>query len=515
MGLSNLQGRSLQRLIATLSSIAFLVQGYNQSVMNGFTTLPTFLAQIPQLDTVNTTGHQQSHNATIFGLVVAMFELGSALGALSCIFVGDRLGRPKTMLLAGIICIIGVVIQGSTFSLGQIIAGRIITGLGIGLYTGTIPMYVSETAEANHRGPLVLLEGPFALGGLAIASWVNFGMFYASGPVTWRFPICLQLAFLAIIVSLTPLLPESPRWLVKKERMEDATRVMARLMGLPVNDGTVVREVAIIQAAVARDAGHRHKYSSNPFSMNENRHFHRLVLAMVATAICQLTGINVIAFYSTSIFETTLGYSGRDARVFTACLQVTLALGGLTAIFLVERVGRRRLMLFSTGCMCLAQAAVAGLSSDLQNPNAGRAAIFFYFFALYTLPIGMFVIPFMYGAEIAPLGIRHKVTAMGAATSWLFNFMVAEVTLTAFENIAWRYNIVYACTSAAGVLVIYLFYPETRGRSLEEIDEIFLASKSIFDPVRVAKQLPMGGTIILDPTEGAKDSTGVGHTEKV
>lgn len=375
-------------------------------------------------------------------------------------------------------------------------------------------MYVSETAEASKRGALVLLEGPFALGGLAIASWINFGMYHTTGPVTWRFPICLQLVFLLILLGVTPFLPESPRWLAKQERLEEATAIMAKLMGRAADDSVVVREVAVIHAAVARDAGHRHKYSSNPFSMNENRHLHRLLLAMGATMICQLTGINVIAFYSTSIFETTLGYSGSSARVFTACLQVTLALGGLTAIFLVERIGRRKLMMFSAGCMVVAQAAVAGLSSDLTSKSSGRAAIFFYFFAMYTLPIGLFTIPFMYGAEIAPLGIRHKVTAMGAATSWFFNFMVAEVTPVAFTNIKWRYNIVYAVTSAAGVVVIFLFYPETRGRSLEEIDEIFLASKSIFDPVRVARKLPIG-IDVLETIENPKQVLDSGHLENV
>ena len=375
-------------------------------------------------------------------------------------------------------------------------------------------MYVSETAETQKRGPLVLLEGPFALGGLATASWVNFGMYHASGPVTWRLPICLQLVFLVILLSMTPFLPESPRFLVKHERLEEATKVMARLMGLPHDDSAVAQEIAIIHAAVVRDGEHRNKYSSSVFSMGPNRHFHRLVLAMVITMITQLTGINVIAFYSTSIFEGTLGYSGSSARIFSACLQVALTLGGVTAIFMVERFGRRKLMLFSTGCMVLAQAAVAGLTSDLKSKASGEAAVFFYFLGMYTLPIGMFILPFMYGAEVAPLGIRHKVTAMGAATSWLFNFMVAEVTPTAFASIKWKYNIVYAATSAAGIIVIYLFYPETRGRCLEEIDEIFLASKSIFDPVRVAKRLPFGLDVLETTTNPAKLAEVV-HDEKV
>lgn len=353
-------------------------------------------------------------------------------------------------------------------------------------------MYVSETANPEKRGQLVLVEGVFALSGFVIASWVNFGMYYTTGSVSWRFTIALPLVLIIILLSLTPFLPESPRWLVKQERIEEATSIMSRLMGTPADDPKVAKEVAVIHAAIQRSAGDSTKHPSSLFSMDKNRHLHRLLIAMSVTMFTQLSGINAIAFYSTSIFEETLAYSGTDARILAACLQIALALGGLTAVFVVDRFGRRPLMLFSLGCMVIEQAAVAGLTSNLGNLAASRAAVFFYFMADYTLTIGMFIIPFMYGAEIAPLDIRHKVTAMGAMSSWLFNFMVAEVSPIAFSNIKWRYNVVYAATSAAGVAVIYLFYPETRGRSLEEIDQIFIQSKSIFDPVRVAKKLPMG-----------------------
>lgn len=186
---------------------------------------------------------------------------------------------------------------------------------------------------------------------------------------------------------------------------------------------------------------------------------------------------------------------------------MVLALGGLTAVFVVDRFGRRPLMMFSLGAMVIEQAAVAGLTSNLGNAAASRAAVFFYFMADYTLTIGMFIIPFMYGAEIAPLDIRHQVTAMGAMSSWLFNFMVAEVSPIAFSSIKWKYNIVYAATSAVGVVVIFLFYPETRGRSLEEIDQIFVQSKSIFDPVRLAKNLPMG-IDLMEEIDRKNDSEG-------
>lgn len=392
----------------------------------------------------------------------------------------------------------------SSFPLVNILNLTSLLGIGIGLYTGTIPMYVSETASARRRGQLVLVEGVFALSGLAVAAWVNFGMYYTSGSVSWRFTISLQLVLLLILVALTPFLPESPRWLVKKEKMDEATSIMARLMDRSVDDPEVAKEIAVIHAAMTRATDHGNKYSTNPFALNQNRHLYRSLLAITATMFLQLTGISAIAFYSVSIFEETLGYSGASARALSASLQVTLALGGLTAVFCVDRFGRRPLMLFSLSSMVVCQAAVAGLTSDQGNIPASRAAVFFYFLANYTLAVGMFMMPFMYGAEVAPLGIRHKITAMGAASCWLFNFMVAEVTPTAFANIKWRYNIVYAAISVASCVMVFLFFPETRGRSLEEIDEIFLQSKSIFDPVRVANKLPVG-IDLLETIQGEKE----------
>lgn len=350
-------------------------------------------------------------------------------------------------------------------------------------------MYVSETAEAQRRGTLVLIEGVFALGGIAMAAWINFGCYYATGAFAFRFPIAFQLAFIVLLGALCPFLPESPRWLVLHQRNEDAAQVIARLLDRAVDATEVQLEVSNIYAALQRDRGHQAAHSSNPFSMNANRHLHRTLLACTLTITTQMTGINVIPFYSSIILEGTLGYGPVVARILSGCLNITLALGGLTAIFLVDRLGRRKLMLFSTGGMVLCQAAVAGLSSNLSNPASGKAALFFYFLALYILPIGMFIIPFMYASEIAPLGIRHQIAGMAAASSWFFNFMVAEVTPVAIDAIQWRYYVVFAACSAAGCVAIYFLCPETRGRSLEEVDAIFIQSQSILDPPHVSRKL--------------------------
>ncbi len=204
-----------------------------------------------------------------------------------------------------------------------------------------------------------MIEGVFALSGIALAAWVNFGFYHVqtTSAVKWRFPIAFQLIFLLILLLLQPFLPESPRWLLKKDRREEGAATLARLMGYEADSPEVLREVSLIHASIVRDQGHRHEYSASAFSRNKNRHLHRTILAVCITMITQMTGINIIPFYSNTILQGTLGYSRDMSRILSACLQLTLVCGGITACFLVERVGRRRLMIMSTFSMGLCQAA--------------------------------------------------------------------------------------------------------------------------------------------------------------
>jgi sugar porter (SP) family MFS transporter len=356
-------------------------------------------------------------------------------------------------------------------------------------------MYISETAQAEQRGRLVLLEGWFGIGGIVLAAWLDFGMYYAKSSVNWRFPIAFQLVFVLFVVSMILLLPESPRWLVKQDRFEEATEVIAKLDDLSEGSDVVGQDLAIIRQSLLEDETPGHGISSSPFALTKNRHLHRTMLAVLLTMFAQMTGTNIITFYSDTILESTLGYSGTIARVISGCIQIWSFVGAGIGVLLIDRVGRRKLLLGSMIGLAVSQACLAGLSSDVTNKGAASASILFYFVALFSFPIGLFLVPFMYAAEIAPLRIRAKVTAMAAATSWLFNFLLAEVTPVGFANIGWRYYIIYAATSTLGCVVIYTFYPETKGRSLEEIDDIFIHSKSIFDFVRVARELPLQSQI--------------------
>ncbi|KAA8648819.1 sugar porter family MFS transporter [Aspergillus tanneri] len=474
-----LRGRILSLVVSLVAATGFALQGYDQAVMNGLVTLPTFLRVFPEMK-----------KSQIEGTTVAIYEVGCAFGALSCAFIGDYLGRRRTIFVAGCAVIVGVILQATPFSLAQLIVARIVTGLGVGALTATIPMWVSECSNARDRGRRVLLQGFFAIGGLTAASWIEFGLYFVkNNEVNFRFPIAFQGVFALTVTSLVLFLPESPRWLIKRDEIEKARSVMSALEDTADDSEAVIQELEIIRDTFQEEKQH----SSSLFTMGPERHFHRACLAVFVALLAQMAGINIVTFYSTQIFQNQLNYSATEARIFSGCIQIWQFLCAGIAVLLIDRFGRRKLLMAGAAGMCVAQAALAGLMSDMDNKSAAEAAIFFYFVAMFFFPVGLFLIPFMYAGEISPLSIRHKVTAMSACTNWLFNFLVAEVTPKAMANIGYKYYIVYACIGAFAFVVFYIFYPETKGRTLEEIDEIFIRSKNVFDPVRVERSFRRDG----------------------
>lgn len=241
--------------------------------------------------------------------------------------------------------------------------------------------------------------------------------------------------------------------------------------------------------------------SSNPFARTQNRHLHRTLLAMSVNMLAQMAGVNIISFYSNIIFENILGFSGTLSRVVSGCLQIWQFLCATLAIFLIDRFGRRKLLLFGAAGMAVSHAGLAALTkySDVNKTAAGMTLLF-DFTANFFFPIGLFLVPFMYSAEIAPLRIRAKVTALSTSTNWIFNFLLAEVTPLGFDNIGWKYYLCYMCTSTLAFVVFYLFCPETKGRGLEDIDQYFLKSKNAFETVGIAKSLEgqLGAEAALD-----------------
>lgn len=304
---------------------------------------------------------------------------------------------------------------------------------------------------------------------------------------SWRFPLILSLLFSSLLSIFIFTLPESPRWLCRKGRLEEARDILGLLYDDDPHGQVVNKQINDIQLSLER-AGNGNILRM--FKMGPQRSLHRVFLAAIPQMFLQMSGINAIAQYTPVVFEQLLHFNAIDSGILAAASQLGLLLGAICCSWTVDRFGRRRLMLFSATMMSVCFACLSGLLAHPGNYEGLKAAAFFIYFYLFVYVLGFLGIPFLYASEIAVTQFRAPTTGLSTATSWLFNFLVVEITPVGFANIGWKYFLVYCCINAACVPVIYFFLPETAGRSLEEIDEIFLLSKSIFDTVRIADELP-------------------------
>lgn len=255
--------------------------------MSGIISAPAFNAAIPQ--TLN--------NTTWQGFVTAIYEVGCLLGAIFQLSFGDKIGRRRAIIMGAIIMIIGVVVQVSSIpghgATAQFIVGRTITGIGNGINTSTIPTYQAECSRTTNRGLLICIEGGIIAFGTLIAYWIDFGCSYGPADLVWRFPIAFQIVFGLVVAILMIWLPESPRWLLTRDRHEEATTVLAALRGLHREDDEVKLQAGIIMDSI-RASGH--VGGNTPFKAlftgGKSQHFRRMLLGASSQFFQQVGGCN-------------------------------------------------------------------------------------------------------------------------------------------------------------------------------------------------------------------------------
>lgn len=427
-------------------------------------------------------------------------------GSVACIFLGDLFGRRRTIFVAGLLNGIGATVQSTAFSLGQFIVGRAILGLGTGGIIATVSLWQSEVSRAGNRGSHVSSFGIFTGSGLSLSLWVGFGMSFTSpNSASWRFPLILSLLFSSLLSLFILILPESPRWLCKEGRWEEAREILALLHNEDLHSEKINRESEEIRMSLERADNSR---ILEMFKMGPQRALHRVALAAIPQIFMQMSGINAIAQYTPVVVERFLGFNSVDSGIIAASSQFAVIIGAICCSWTVDRFGRRKLMLISATMMSLCFACLCGLLAHPENREGLKAAAFFIYFYLFTYTLGFLGIPFLYASEVAVPQFRAPTTAIATSVSWLFNFIVAEVTPVGFANIGWKYFLVFCSINAVSVPVIYFFVPETTGRSLEEIDDIFLSSKSIFDTVRIAREMPTRSQIELCTEEKGAECSG-------
>ncbi|KAK0242845.1 general substrate transporter [Armillaria nabsnona] len=484
-----LRGRKLTAAIAFISGTGFTLFGYDQGVMSALLTANQFEKVFPQ---VITGPLQPANHSTLQSFVVAIYEIGCLMGALSNLWLGDKLGRRKTMVIGAIIMTIGAILQTTSFSYAQLVVARIITGVGNGLNTSTVPAYHAECSPAAKRGSLIMIEGALIAFGIMISFWAN------DSSVQWRFPISFQIFFALVMAVGVNFLPESPRWLIKVGRKAEALAVISALEDKPINDPEVRQTFKAINEAVEIEEGNT---PSGKVELKEiltggrGQNFRRVVLGVVVQAFQQLTGINLITYYATILFER-LGLSDVKSRILAACNGTEYFFIALLPLVLIDRIGRRKLMLFGAIGQCITMVLLAVLGEVDNSPAQVISAVLLFVFNSF-FALGWLGMTWLYPAEIVGLRMRGPANALSTASNWIFNFLVVMIVGPSFQNINWGTYIVFASLNAMIVPIVYLFFPETAGRSLEDMDVIFaIAYNENVSPVAVSlrKDIPAAGT---------------------
>lgn len=427
---------------------------------------------------------------SLIGTVTALYNVGCFFGAVAAVIFGERLGRKRMILCGTTIMSIGALLKTTAFSVPQMIVGRIVTGIGNGINTSTAPVWQGETSQVHWRGKLVVIELVANIAGYSLSNWITFAFSFINSPVSWRFPLAFQYVFILILFATVPWLPESPRWLIIHNRNEEAQQIIADLEGKDVNDSYVVTQQNEIVAAVQYEQEHGVSWGEllrgKAGDQGGTCAIRRLLLGMGAQAMQQLAGINVTSYYLPTVMMESVGLPNRLARLLAACNSVSYLIAGCFTIPCIERWGRRRLMISCCAGQFFCYLLITILLRFSEKPGyahqteVASASVAFFFLYYVFFGLAFQSITWLLPVELNSLSMRTKGAALGTATNWAMNFMVVEVTPIGIENLGWRFYIIWTVLNAAFVPTLYLLYPETSNRSLEDIDRYFRENHSIF-----------------------------------
>lgn len=269
--------------------------GYNSASIGGVLSFRSFEERFPGIDIAH--AEDKAKASSLQGTVVAAFPIGAFLGALSCIWIGDWLGRRRVIMLGAATQILGCALSASSFHMPQLILSRMVVGAGAGSSLATIPLWLSEISPAAKRGSHVVTKGIFSGMGCAMVLFLEYGMsFQHESGMSWRLPLGLSIILSIAVFGFICMLPESPRWLIQKDRTVEAMEILTALENTDSDDEKIQSTIVEVQASLAMS---KEKAGLKQFfQMGTQRTFHRACLAVMGLLFLQLTGSTVTTFYS-------------------------------------------------------------------------------------------------------------------------------------------------------------------------------------------------------------------------
>lgn len=421
----------------------------------------------------------------IYGLIVSIAVIGAFVGAFAAGFISAKFGRRPCIAVADVLFIIGSVVMAVSPNVALVLVGRIVVGLAIGISSATIPVYLAEVTSPKHRGAAIVLNNVFLTGAQFIASGITaLLVVYTDRNVGWRVAVGIgALPAVFQLIGIVLFLPESPRWLVVKGRADHAKLVAAEFeVDMGEYNEKELRSVDMdYRALFARDMRFR------------------VLLSCALQIIQQFSGINTIMYYSSVILSNAGFNDATSPVIFSVPLAFMNALFTGVAVFSVDRVGRRFLLIASCiGCLTLTVlVCIIGflLNSHIPTQTGGwvMLGLLCVFLAVYAPGLGC--IPWVVMGEIFPTHLRTTAASVATMANWGSNALVSQV----FPLLMDKIDLGGTFAVISGLLVLCLifllfFAVETRGLTLEELDNLFRVRAGL-KPINYSPDKPVEDAI--------------------
>ncbi|KAJ7224848.1 general substrate transporter [Mycena haematopus] len=413
----------------------------------------------------------------IVGAIVSTFAGGCFFGAAAAGSLATRIGRKRTIQLGASVAILGCSLQAGAQNVSYLIVGRLIAGLAIGCLSMVVPLYQSEISPPEIRGFLTGLTQFMISIGFLVANWVGYGCQFIQGHAQWRVALAIQIFPATLLFLGMFILPFSPRWLIERGRHDEAMAVVRRLHGNKTNKEFIELEFAEMKEQIRYE---QENYSTKFSDLWSTKPMLRRTLTGMGIQICtQFTGINVSSYFQPTLYAA-LGLSGSKILMITG---INGALGAITTIififFFLDRIGRKPPLYFGAIGMAISLAVEAAINAkwggvDSTNHPAQTAGVaFIIIFSALFFSVSYGPVSWVYQSEIFPMRVRAIGTSVCTCANWASNVLISQVSPIGMARLQYRFYILFVVTNIANALIVFFFFPETKGKTLEEMDEVF------------------------------------------
>ena len=404
-----------------------------------------------------------------FGLSDAQTEiaassllLGCAIGASVAAFTSDRFGRKRVLLGAAALFTLSSIGAALPRNLAEFSFARLLGGVAIGIASTLSPLYIAEIAPARMRGLLVSLNQLAIVSGILLSYSVNY-LLTGAGPANWRWMFAsAALPSMAFLLTLL-FIPESPRWLVQKGRVQEAERFLVRIAGVQA----AAREIDAIRAAISEESG----------KLLDPRFRRALIVGILIALFSQFTGINTIIYYGSLVFLEHVPHQTASSALWANVIIGAINfMATIIGMLLIDRSGRKALLMSAFGGMA---ASLIAVSAAIHLHSSGIVVLIFVLTYVACFAVGVGTGTWVLMAEICPTRIRGRAMSIATVCLWCGTLLVTLTFLSLVKLLtAGGVFLLYAVISIFAFLFVGRGVPETKGRTLEEIEGFWLSHRS-------------------------------------